>query len=102
MNDVTTEPERHVHDWKPAPGWYARYRCATCGCFGYKGRMITTDEGTWSADGAHMDTYGGETVRPYLCSAREDGKPCGRPGVMKPTKRGPWRCTQHRPDQPKE
>jgi hypothetical protein len=25
----------HAHDWKPIPGWMARYRCA-CGVTGYR------------------------------------------------------------------
>jgi hypothetical protein len=78
------------HEWQPAQGWYARYRCSRCGAFGFKQRIVTVEAAR--AVGA----IGTERVTPYACKARPGGVACGRPAVTKENK--VWKCAVHRRD----
>jgi hypothetical protein len=80
-----------THDWKPVAGWYARYRCAICGGFGYKQRFIRTDE---LGPGGPPKTMGSDRIKPYLCAHKPGGASCGGFAVKK--ENGRWKCAEHR------
>ena len=78
--DATT----HVHDWQPIPGWYARYRCASCGVIGCKFGLVNP----------HM-RHRGTGIEPYRCEARPGGEKCGEPAVHA-WKGKHFKCAAHR------
>jgi hypothetical protein len=82
------------HDRKPVPGWYARYRCALCGAFGYKQRFIRTDE----FGPGIPKSLGTDRITPYLGSHKPGGAPCRNVGVTK--EGGRWKCSEHRRARP--
>jgi hypothetical protein len=69
--------------WEPCPGWSARYRCAKCWSLGMKERL--------TSGGAR----GKETIRPYLCTRRMKGKPCGRAATRREDRK--CYCAEHAP-----
>jgi hypothetical protein len=78
--DTTT----HVHDWQPIPGWYARYRCASCGVIGCKFGLVNP----------HLRGRGTE-IEPYKCQARPGGQKCDQPAVHAWRGKG-FKCAAHR------
>jgi hypothetical protein len=68
------------HDWRPIPGWTARYRCAVCRVLGCKFGIV---RGT-----------GGGAIEPYLCASRSGGAKCGAPAVTGDA-RALYRCARH-------
>ena len=63
-----------AHDWRPATGWYARYRCELFGVFGYKQPFIRTDEA-----GPAPGAFASDRVTPYLCSSNRGDKSASVP-----------------------
>jgi hypothetical protein len=77
----------HTHTWEPVPNWCARYRCAMCGAFGVKNRIVAVrPDGT-----LHVD----RGIKPFRCGITCNGRRCGRPAVAKEGGTV-WRCRDHR------